>query len=116
MRGSFIVVRSNIPFRGVVDFSCASIQRLGETTDWLRYWRLGGQKSKDVAVETDASDYVSAGVLSQHGDGRLFRSVAFFSKKHCPAEYNDSREPHGLAEDKAMQKKAGIQSGRYAAR
>lgn len=69
---------------------------------------LGGQESKDVVVEADASDYVSTGVLSQYGDGGLFRSVAFFSKKHSPAECNDSRI--------VMQKKAGIQSGRYAAR
>ena len=43
---------------------------------------------KDVIVETDASDYVSAGVLSQYGDDGLLHPVAFFSKKHSPAECN----------------------------
>jgi hypothetical protein len=43
---------------------------------------------KDIVVETDASDYVSAGVLSQVGDDGLLHPVAFFSKKHSPAECN----------------------------
>lgn len=43
---------------------------------------------KDVVLETDASDYVSAGVLSQVGDDGVLRPVAFFSKKHSPTECN----------------------------
>ena len=43
---------------------------------------------KDVIVETDASDYVSAGVLSQHGKDGILHPVAFFSTKHYPAECN----------------------------
>jgi hypothetical protein len=39
-------------------------------------------------VETDASDYVSAGVLSQYDDDGILHPVAFFSKKHSPAESN----------------------------
>ena len=39
-------------------------------------------------VETDASDYLSAGVLSQYDDQGIFYPVAFFSKKHGPAECN----------------------------
>jgi transposase InsO family protein len=39
-------------------------------------------------VETDASDYVSAGVLSQYDDDGILHPVAFFSKKHSPAECN----------------------------
>ena len=39
-------------------------------------------------VETDASDYVSTGVLSQPDDNGVLRPVAFFSKKHSPAECN----------------------------
>ena len=38
-------------------------------------------------METDASDYVSAEVMSQHHDG-ILHPVAFFSKKHLPAECN----------------------------
>ncbi|KAI6777561.1 uncharacterized protein J7T54_006734, partial [Emericellopsis cladophorae] len=43
---------------------------------------------KNVILETDASDYVSAGVLSQVGDDRILRPVAFFSKKHTATECN----------------------------
>jgi RNase H-like domain found in reverse transcriptase len=42
---------------------------------------------KETWVETDASDFVTAGVLSQiYGD--ILRPVAFFSKKMSPAECN----------------------------
>ena len=43
---------------------------------------------KEILLETDASDYVSAGVLSQRDDSGVLHPVAFFSKKHSPAEYN----------------------------
>ena len=44
---------------------------------------------KECIVETDASDNVSAGVLSQYNskDGKL-HPVAFFSRKHSPQEIN----------------------------
>ena len=43
---------------------------------------------RDAVVETDASDYVSARVLSQYDDQGILHPVAFFSKKHAPAECN----------------------------
>lgn len=43
---------------------------------------------KEIIVETDASDYVSAGVLSQYDDNQVLHPIAFFSKKHTPAECN----------------------------
>jgi hypothetical protein len=43
---------------------------------------------REIIVETDASDYVSAGVLSQYDDEGILHPVAFFSKKHTPAECN----------------------------
>jgi hypothetical protein len=42
---------------------------------------------KETWIETDASDFVSAGMLSQVHDGVL-RPVAFFSRKMSPAECN----------------------------
>jgi hypothetical protein len=42
----------------------------------------------DIIVETDASNYVSAGVLSQYDDNRILHPVAYFSKKYSPAECN----------------------------
>jgi hypothetical protein len=43
--------------------------------------------NKETWVETDTSDFVTAGVLSQIVDGVL-RPVAFFSKKMGPVETN----------------------------
>lgn len=43
---------------------------------------------RPIVVETDASDYVSAGVLSQYDDDNVLHPVAFFSKKHSPPECN----------------------------
>jgi len=43
---------------------------------------------KPIVVETDASDFVSAGVLSQPDENDILHPVAFFSKKHSPAECN----------------------------
>jgi hypothetical protein len=40
---------------------------------------------KEIIVETDASDYVSAGILSQYDDQGILHPVAFYSKKHTPA-------------------------------
>ena len=42
----------------------------------------------DGIVETDASDYFSAGILSQYGEDGILHPVAFFSTKHSPAECN----------------------------
>jgi hypothetical protein len=42
----------------------------------------------EVIVETDTSDYISAGILSQYDDEGVLYPVAFFSKKHSPAKCN----------------------------
>ena len=42
-------------------------------------------------METDASDYVSAGVLSQYDDQEMLYPVTFFNKQHAPVECNDER-------------------------
>ena len=43
---------------------------------------------RDVVVETDASDHVSARVLSQYLNQDILHPVAFFSKKHTPGKRN----------------------------
>lgn len=43
---------------------------------------------KKTVLETDASDYVTAAILSQYDDTGLLRPVAFMSKKMLPAECN----------------------------
>ncbi|CBF82237.1 hypothetical protein AN5254.2 [Aspergillus nidulans FGSC A4] len=44
--------------------------------------------TQDIILETDASDFVSAGVLSQYDDNGVLHPVAFFSKKHSATECN----------------------------
>ena len=44
--------------------------------------------SKQCHVETDSSDYISAGVLSQEDDNGILHPVAYFSKRMVPAECN----------------------------
>jgi len=43
---------------------------------------------REVIIGTDASDYVSAGVLSQWDDEGVLHPVAYYSKNHSPAECN----------------------------
>lgn len=43
---------------------------------------------KRIVIETDSSDYVSAGVMSQEDENGVLRPIAFFSKKLSPAECN----------------------------
>jgi hypothetical protein len=42
----------------------------------------------EAIIETDASDYISTGILSQYDDKGILHPVTFFSKKHSPAECN----------------------------
>ena len=43
---------------------------------------------REIIVETDASDYVSAGILSQYDDDAILHPVRVISKKYWPAECN----------------------------
>jgi len=43
---------------------------------------------REIIVDTDASDYVSAGILSQYDEEGILHPVAFYSKKHSPVECN----------------------------
>ena len=44
--------------------------------------------SKECHVETNSSDYVSAGVLLQEDDNGILHPVAYFLKRMVPAECN----------------------------
>src|SRR5438477_11520946 len=62
----------------------ATLKRAFTTAPMLAHF----DPNKKILVETDASDYVSAGILSQRDKKRVLHLVAFFSKKHSPAECN----------------------------
>jgi hypothetical protein len=59
---------------------------------------------REVIIETDASDYVSAGILSQRDDQEVSHPVAYHSKKHSPAECNyDIYDKELMATIKALE-------------
>ena len=43
---------------------------------------------REIIIETDASDYVSAGIMLQYDENGVLHLVAYFSKNHSPAECN----------------------------
>jgi hypothetical protein len=42
----------------------------------------------EIILDTDASSYVCAGVLSLYNDQGIIHLVVFFSNKHIPTEEN----------------------------
>ena len=42
----------------------------------------------EIIVETDASDYISSGIMSQYDNNGILHPVAYFLKKHSPVECN----------------------------
>lgn len=80
------LTRKNIPFRWSPQCHDAfnKLKSRFTTAPVLRHFDY----DKEAIVETDASDYVSAGILSQHDEDGLLHPIAFFSKKHSPAECN----------------------------
>jgi hypothetical protein len=44
--------------------------------------------TKEAIIETDASDFISVGMLSQHNNEGVLCLVAFFLKKHLSVKYN----------------------------
>jgi len=64
---------------------------------------------REVIIETDASDYVSAGVLFQRHNEVVLYPVAYFSKKHSPAECNyDIYDIESMAYIKALEERSAI--------
>ena len=45
-------------------------------------------RTQKAILETDSSDHVNAGVLSQYDDDKVLHPVAFYSKNMVPAECN----------------------------
>ena len=80
------LTKKHIPFEWLEDQQKAFEEMILKfiTTPILRHY----DHSREVVIETDGSEYVSAGVLSQKDDDGILRPVAFFSKKHSPVECN----------------------------
>jgi hypothetical protein len=80
------LTKKEIPFHW--DSSCEeSFQLLKKkftTAPILRHF----DPDKEIILEPDASDYVTAGVLSQYDEDGILHPVAFYSKRLSPAECN----------------------------
>ena len=78
--------RKDIPFVWTTECQAAvdTLNTAFTTAPILRHF----DHDREIIVETDASDYVSAGNLSQYDEAGILHPVAFFSKKHSPAECN----------------------------
>lgn len=60
------------------------MKRLMTSAPVLRHY----ERSRPTVLETDSSDYVNGGVLSQADDDGVLHPVAFYSKNMVPAECN----------------------------
>jgi hypothetical protein len=80
------LTKKDVPFEWLEDQQKAFEEMVLKftTAPTLRHF----DHSREVIIETDASDYVSAGVLSQRDDEGVLHPVAFFSKKHSLPECN----------------------------
>jgi hypothetical protein len=80
------LTKKDVPFKWLQDQQRAFEEMVLKftTAPTLRHF----DHSREVIIETDLSDYVYARVLSQMNDEGVLHPVAFFSKKHSPAECN----------------------------
>ena len=80
------LTKKNQPFQWTATEESAfqAIKKAFSTAPVLQHF----DPEKKCTVESDASDYVSAAVLSQPDHEGTLRPVAFMSCQHLPAEYN----------------------------
>ena len=80
------LTRNEIPFMWNDDCTMAveTLKTAFTTAPVLHHF----DRDIQIIVETDASDFISAGVLSQYDDDGILHPVAFFTKKHSPVECN----------------------------
>jgi hypothetical protein len=80
------LTRKDIPFTWTSDcaHSFNNLKTTFTTAPILHHFNY----DREVIVKTDTSDFISARVLSQYDDNSVLHPVAFFSRKHSPAECN----------------------------
>ncbi|SLM34530.1 retrotransposon nucleocapsid protein [Lasallia pustulata] len=60
----------------------------GVIFQWTDTFLQHFDRTRKAILETDSSDHVNAGVLSQYDDDKVLHPVAFYSKNMVPAECN----------------------------
>ena len=80
------LIKKDIPFKWTTECQSAfDALKKAFTSDVILHHYNPDLK---IIVETDASDYVSEGILSQYNKNGVLHPIAYFFKKHNPAECN----------------------------
>lgn len=82
--GSLIILTDLNTSWNWTEFSNKNLKRMFCTTMILALYNF----DENCIVETDASDYIFAGVLSQKRVNKLVRLITYLSNKHSSAECN----------------------------
>jgi transposase InsO family protein len=77
------LTKKDVPFKWVEDQQRTCQEIIEKFTTIPILWHFDHER--EVVIETDGSEYVSAGVLSQRNDDSILHPVALCSKKHSPA-------------------------------
>ena len=80
------LTKKDVPFEWITEcqFIFNALKKAFTSDVILRHYNL----NLKIIVETDTSDYVSGGILSQYDKNDVLSPIAYFFKKHNPAECN----------------------------
>ena len=80
------LIKKDVPFEWITECQSAfdALKKAFMSDVILRHYNL----NLKIIVETDTSDYVSEGILSQYDKNDVLYLIAYFSKKHNSAECN----------------------------
>ena len=80
------LIKKDIPFEWITECQSAfdALKKVFMSDVILRHYN----SDLKIIVETDASDYVSEGILSQYDKNDILHLIAYFFKKHNSAECN----------------------------
>ena len=80
------LIKKNMPFKQIPEYQKAfdTLKSAFTSETILRHY----DPSLPIIIETDASNYISRGILSQYRKDGIFYLVAYFSKKYNLAECN----------------------------
>ena len=80
------LIKKNVPFEWTTECQSAfdALKKAFTSDVILRHYN----PDLKIIVETDTSDYVSEGILSQYDKNDVLHPIAYFFKKHNPAECN----------------------------
>ena len=80
------LIKKDISFEWITECQSAfnALKKVFTSDVILHHYNL----NLKIVVETDTSDYVSKGILSQYNENDILHLIAYFSKKHNSAKCN----------------------------